>query len=98
MSIEKTLEHLKEHHAYDSLKKMVRKNSREAFDIAIDLTTMIDDEFLEIFWNELEAVGHDLLWEAVLAEVGEQETVEDKIRRLEEEIKALKERKEDDLK
>lgn len=98
MNIEKTLEHLKEHHDYDSLKKIVRKNNRKAFDVAIDLTIMLDDKFLEIFWNELEVVGHDLLWDAVLAEVGEQETVEDKIHRLEEEIKALKERKEDDLK
>lgn len=96
--MEKTLKHLKEHHDYDGLKKIVRKNNREAFDVAIDLTIMLDDKFLEIFWNELEAVGHDLLWEAVLAEVGEQETVEDKIHRLEEAIKALKERKEDDLK
>ncbi len=98
MNIEKTLEHLKEHYDYDSLKKIVRKNNREVFDVAIDLTIILDDKFLEIFWNELEVVGHDLLWDAVLAEVGEQENVEDKIHRLEEEIKALKERKEDDLK
>ena len=97
MTFEKTVKWLKDKDLFDELKNVVSIGKRKLFDRMIDLACS-HDEFADTYVEELDKIGHDLLWEAVLAEVGEQETAEDKIRRLEEEIKVLKERKEDDLK
>lgn len=98
MSIKKTFNFLKEKDLLNPLKGMVSAGRRDIFDATLVVLSTGSDEFTDIYIEELDKIGHDLLWDAVLAEVGEQENVEDKIRRLEEEIKALKERKEDDLK
>lgn len=98
MSIKKTFNFLKEKDLLDPLKGMVSAGRRDVFDTTLCVLSTGSDEFTDIYLEEIDKIGHDLLWEAVLAEVGEQDSVEDQIRRLEEEIKALKERKEDDLK
>ncbi len=97
MNFEKTIRWLKDKGLFVHLKEIVSIGERKLFDKMIDIAS-INDKFADIYVEELDKIGHDLLWDAVIAECGEPETVEDKIRRLEEEIKALKERKEDDLK
>ena len=97
MMLEKTVKWLKDKDLFNELKKVVSKGDRMVFNCMID-AVCINDTFADTYAEEVDKIGHDLLWEIVLAECDEQETVEDQIHRLEEEIKKLKERKEDDLK
>ena len=91
-----TLEYLKNCDVFDDLKEMVSAGRRNTFDIILDILSTECEEFIEIYIKEMDQIGHDLLWGIIGLEA--EDTVEDKIRRLEEEIKALNERKEDDLK
>ena len=86
MMLEKTVKWLKDKDLFDELKKAVSEGDRTCFDCMIDVVGMIN-EFGKIYIEEINDIGHDLLWEIVIAECEEQDTVEDKIRRLEEEIK-----------
>lgn len=91
-----TLEYLKNCGVFNDLKKMVKAGDRKIFDTFLDMLTMGVDDFSDCYVKEMDQIGHDLLWGIIGLEA--EDTVEDQIRRLEEEIKALKERKEDDLK
>ncbi len=91
-----TVEYLKNCGVFDDLKEMVSAGRRTTFDIVLDILSTECEEFIEIYMKEMDKIGHDLLWGIISMEA--EDTVEDKIHRLEEEIKALKERKEDDLK
>ena len=99
MSIKKTFNFLKEKDLLNPLKGMVSAGRRDIFDATLVVLSTGSDEFTDIYIEELDKIGHDLLWDAVLAECEvPEEDYEVKIRRLEEEIKELKKRKEDDLK
>lgn len=91
-----TLEYLKKDGVFDDLKKMVKAGKRNVFDIVLDALSVASDDFSDCYVREMDQIGHDLLWGIIGMEA--EDTVEDQIRRLEEEIKELKERKEDDLK
>lgn len=93
-----TLEYLKKCGVFNDLKKMVKAGKRNVFDIVLDALSLDSDDFSDCYVREIDQIGHDLLWGIIGMEAEAEDSVEDQIRRLEEEIKALKERKEDDLK